>query len=89
MFCVGFMTEYPPETLAICWKITTETFEWNSNASVKIFIDTNRIWNMHGSLRQNVRGPSLRNRILEVPKTPKISACGGLSPLTETFCLLF
>ena len=59
MFCVGFMTEYPPETLAICWKITTETFEWNSNASVKIFIDTNRIWNMHGSLRQNVRGPSL------------------------------
>ena len=62
MFCVGFMTEYPPETLAIlCWKITTETFEWNSNDSVKIFIDTNRIWNMHGSLRQNVRGPSLKS----------------------------
>ena len=63
MFCVGFMTEYPPETLAICWKITTETFEWNSNASVKIFIDTNRIWNMHGSLRQYVRGPSLTQMI--------------------------
>ena len=31
----------------------------------------------------------LRNRILEVPKTPKISACGGLSPLTEPFWLIF
>ena len=31
----------------------------------------------------------LRNRILGVPKTPKISACGGLSPLTEPFWLIF
>ena len=31
----------------------------------------------------------LRNRILGVPKTPKFSACGGLSPLTEPSWLIF
>ena len=45
----------------------------------------NGVFQNMGTLCANLRGPSLRNRIFGVPKTPKFSACGGLSPLTEAF----
>ena len=52
---------YSQEAPPIHWKTTTDTPEWNSDSSVKSFIGTNGIWNMVGSLRQNVRGSSLKS----------------------------